>query len=193
MTSNAPGLQQPAKPKYFAGEWSHIFKGEARERNTRIVLDVGSQTLVRLQVQRNRSIADSFSAASLDEIADLLDSLINSNGELFEDPEDYGLEGVDQLPVWAFNHFPPGQVVFYHPDPGAHGPITIRAIPSKVEGFSTYKDMPLMFDPADLCTAAALGNELIELIFAKGKPMYRAEKIIARVAALKRAAELASN
>ncbi|MDU8350639.1 hypothetical protein RYA05_01900 [Pseudomonas syringae pv. actinidiae] len=87
--------------QFITGQWAHIFEGERHDRNTRIVLDAHSQKLVSAHVQRNMAINDSYTPASRDEIADIEDSLVNANGELFDNPNDYGLEYANTLPVWA--------------------------------------------------------------------------------------------
>lgn len=86
--------------KLITGSWGHLFASDKSERMTCIVLDVESQKLVAAQVQRDRA-TDSFTTASRDEMADLQDSLVNANGELFDNPAGYGLSLCDSLPSWA--------------------------------------------------------------------------------------------
>ncbi|MNO06902.1 hypothetical protein D3C81_2288830 [compost metagenome] len=69
---------------------------------TQIVLDAEQQQLVAARVQRDRA-TDVYTAATRDEFADLQDSLINANGELFDDPTAFALTGADELPTWAVN------------------------------------------------------------------------------------------
>lgn len=89
--------------KYLSGNWGHIFDGEQHERMTRIVVDVDAQKLVFAQVQRIRSMESSYKEAELAEMADLEDSLLNGNSELFDDPAGYGLIVTEGLPGWAEN------------------------------------------------------------------------------------------
>ena len=174
----------------IVGTWSHLFKDG--ERLTRIVLDAGTYKLIHLDVQVNRAINNHYRAATANELADVEDSLVNANGDLFDNPAGFGLEAAYELPAWALRRFEPGQVVFYHPDPSAHGPITVRFVATKVDGYSTTKGMFLDYDPVDLCTAAAIARELVELIFSKNDVLFRSGKITARIAVLQRAAEQAS-
>lgn len=87
--------------KFITGRWAHIFDGESHDRNTLILLDTQTQKLIEAKVQRNMAVNDSYTQATPDEIADIEDSLVNANGELFENPKDYGLEHTDNLPIWA--------------------------------------------------------------------------------------------
>jgi hypothetical protein len=193
MSNTNTTQQPPAKTQYITGGWTHIFAGDTGDRMTRVLLDVSTQKLVHAEIQRNHAVTSSYTPATPTEADDLQDSLINANSELFDDPEGFGLEFVDEIPAWVSCEFTPGQVVFYTPDPANHGPIVIRFIDAKVEGFSTYKNLILSFEAADLCSPADIGNELVKLVFANEEEvMHRSEKIIARIAVLQRAAELAS-
>lgn len=89
--------------KYLSGNWGHIFDGEQQERMTRIVVDADAQKLVFAQVQRIRSMESSYKEAVREEMADLEDSLLNGNSELFDYPEGFGLIVTEGLPEWAAN------------------------------------------------------------------------------------------
>ncbi|MBX8556969.1 hypothetical protein K5D56_25620 [Pseudomonas cichorii] len=86
--------------QFITGDWGHLFAGEKFERTTRIVVDTSSQLLVAAQVQRSEAL-DSFTQASREEMKDLQDSIVNANGEIFEQPDDYGLMECETLPSWA--------------------------------------------------------------------------------------------
>lgn len=86
--------------QFITGDWGHIFAWEKNERLTRIVVDTSSQLLVAAQVQRSEA-SDTFSQASREEMKDLQDSLVNANGEIFEQPGDYRLTVCEELPSWA--------------------------------------------------------------------------------------------
>lgn len=193
-TSSQP-TQPPvaaAPASYITGEWSHLFPCDKGERRTRIVVNATEQKLIQLQVQVNRAILDSFRPATPDELADVEDSLINANGELFDNPADYGLSTTTEIPAWASSGFKVKQLVFYKQDPGTYGAITITDMGnSKVEGYSGHRQMSLPFDPTDLCTADELITELEALIFDSTDVMFKREKILARICALKSAAILA--
>nr|WP_011923090.1 hypothetical protein [Pseudomonas fluorescens]CAM96314.1 hypothetical protein pQBR0282 [Pseudomonas fluorescens SBW25] len=89
--------------KYISGNWGHIFEADERERMTRIVIDAESQKLVFAQIQRIRSMDSTYSEASHHEMADLEESLLDANAELFNDPVGFGLITTDAIPEWAAN------------------------------------------------------------------------------------------
>lgn len=89
--------------RYICGEWSHIFGGGQGETGTRILLEADTQKLIRLDVQASRAIYDSYRAGSDDELADVQDTLVNANAELFDNPADFGLTLTDTLPAWALD------------------------------------------------------------------------------------------
>ncbi|MBP5947926.1 hypothetical protein [Pseudomonas sp. P9(2020)] len=189
---NAQDTQQDINTTGFiVGPWNHIFSGEPSERLTRIVLNASTQKLIHMEVQANRSMLDSYRAATQHEIADVEDSLVNANGELFDAPDDFGLQAACELPAWALPALAPDQIVFYKPDPGPYGPIKVKAVGDKVDGYSAGKGMSLTFDPADLYSPAALAQELQTLIFSTGNVLYRRGKITARIGALLSAVQAA--
>ncbi|KQW19738.1 MULTISPECIES: hypothetical protein [Pseudomonas] len=177
-------------PHYIVGSWGHLFAGEKSERMTRIVLDAHSQKLIHLSVLANRAVEDSYREGSRAEAADVEDSLLNANGELFDNPTDYGLASVSELPAWLTGGFSINDVVFYRPDPNAYGAITVSAVGVKIEGYSAHREMALPFMASDLYTAEALGKELELLIFESTDVLNRREKIVARISALLSAAKL---
>lgn len=87
--------------QYIVGEWSHLFPDENNDRPTRIVIDAVTQKLVRLQVQQNRAVSDSYRVATRLEVEDVEDSIVNANPEVFDAPADFGLEATNELPAWA--------------------------------------------------------------------------------------------
>jgi hypothetical protein len=89
--------------KFISGNWGHIFEADEHERMTRIVIDADSQKLVFAQVQRIRSMDSTYSEASRHEMADLEDSLLDANADLFNDPVGFGLTTTDEIPEWAAN------------------------------------------------------------------------------------------
>ncbi|MPQ69495.1 hypothetical protein [Pseudomonas sp. MWU12-2323] len=177
-------------PSLLVGTWDHLFDGDKGERTTRIVLDASTYKLIHMEVQANRAIIDSYRKATLPEIKDVEDSLVNANAELFDSPEEFGLQATSELPAWASCQWAPGQVLFYKPDPYIHGPIKVMALADKVEGYSTQREISLPFEPTDLYTPAALAQELEYLVFTDDDVMFKREKILARIGALQRTAEL---
>jgi hypothetical protein len=101
VTSLPYWVTEASEKKYIVGGWGHLFEDDKSERITMVVLDAATETLVAALVQRNRAIEDSFTPATEAEHADLEDSLINANGELFTNPADFGLEVVSELPGWV--------------------------------------------------------------------------------------------
>ena len=53
--------------------------------------------MIHLEIMRHNSY---HASGTIQEIADVTDSLVNANEEAFEDPETYGCELVDELPDW---------------------------------------------------------------------------------------------
>jgi hypothetical protein len=91
--------------KYIvADRWTHIWlessaTGDPIEvkRPCRFVFDRKRVDLVRLDIQ----IGDKLVRANRDEESDLLDSLVNGNPFLLDDPEAYGLALSGSLPEWC--------------------------------------------------------------------------------------------
>lgn len=172
------------QPQYIVGTWGHLFDDHKSERNTRIVIDAHSRKLIYLGIQTNRTIHDAYREGESNEVSDVEDSLLNANAELFDNPTDFGLELVSELPDWITRGFHIGDVIFYRPDPGAYGAIKVRSVGVSIEGYSAYREMVLPFSASDLCTAEELGKELETLIFESPDVLYRTEKIMARIGAL---------
>lgn len=191
--ANATDTQAPRQTtRYISGLWSHIFGDNQGETGTRILLDADSRKLIRLDVQASRAIQDSYREGSNDEFADVQDSLVNANGELFDNPAAFGLDLTDAIPAWATGGFLPRQIVFYKPDPYNMGPIVLTEVGAKIQGYCVQRDMTLSYYVGDLCTPGDLAQELEKLIFAPGEVMYRREKIVGRLEALKAAALLSA-
>ncbi|NMX83646.1 hypothetical protein HBO10_29515 [Pseudomonas sp. WS 5503] len=89
--------------KFISGTWGHIFEADEHERMTRIVIDAESQKLVFAQIQRMRSMDSSYSEACRHEMADLEESLLDANADLFNDPVGFGLITSHEIPEWAAN------------------------------------------------------------------------------------------
>lgn len=90
--------------KYIHGVWPHFFKDSRnRESMTRIVVDTERQVILFGQVATD--FKDSEPSVWRDmvasEKADILDSLVSGNPEVFDEPADYGLDSADELPQWA--------------------------------------------------------------------------------------------
>lgn len=101
MTNNSTTANDRLPVAYITGDWGHIFDGDQSERLTRIVIDAQSRKLIRMEVQRNRSVNNSYTEASRIEVADVEDSLVNANSEVFDTPADFGLISTNDLPDWA--------------------------------------------------------------------------------------------
>lgn len=187
-TSTSQPTQQQSC--YISGIWSHLFKDDQGERTTRILIDATSQKLIRMDIQANRAINDSFRQASRDEMADVEDSLVNANSELFDMPDDYGLELTNALPEWVTGGFQPKQIAFYKPDPTSMGPIVITEVGTSIQAYCVQRELTLSYYAGDLYTAQELTQELESLIFSPGEVMHRREKIVGRLGALKAAALL---
>lgn len=86
--------------KLFVGNWEHLFEGDRSPRMTRILINQHRNELVAVQIQFNRSMEDSFLPANEVDALDVQDSLLNANN-VYENPEEHGLEFVTELPSWA--------------------------------------------------------------------------------------------
>lgn len=192
MTSATSNQTPHQTSRYISGEWSHIFGNGQGETGTRILLDADTQKLIRLDVQASRAIHDSYRAGSDDELADVQDSLVNANAELFDNPADFGLDLTYALPAWATGGFLPKQIVFYKPDPSNMGPIVLTEVGAKIHGYCVQRDMTLSYYVGDLYTPGDLAQELEKLIFEQDEVMFRREKIVGRLEALKAAALLSA-
>ncbi len=86
-----------APAPYLTGTWEHIFLG-TQPSNVRLVFDSASSKIIAMQ---HISGSGTFSLASAEEIADVLDSILNANPEALTQPEEFGLTAVATLPQWA--------------------------------------------------------------------------------------------
>lgn len=92
-------------PQYIvANSWSHIFLEEdqrgisvERERTCRFVMDRDDLDMVRVDVE----VDGNMRAATDAETADLLDSIVNANPDVIDDPKRYGFSITEQLPRWC--------------------------------------------------------------------------------------------
>lgn len=172
------------QPKYIVGYWGHLFESDKDERMTRLVIDAQSHKVLRADIQANRAIGDNFREAELAELESLQQSLTGANPEVFDTPDDFGLERADDLPYWVTCGFRTGDVLFYQQDPGAYGAIVAQAVDLKIQGYSANREMVLPFAADDLYTAADMGKELESLIFSDHDALFRDVKIKNRISAL---------
>ena len=192
MNSTETALASSVEPRFITGDWGHLFLGDKSERMTRILFDATADKLLRLDVQDNRALQNSYRPASREELAEVEDSLINGNIEVFDSPEDFGLLAVDTLPYWVTGGLQAGQVVFFKKDPAKYGPIKIEFVDGQIVGLAKVPGEKLPFYHFELFTAAALVQELEELIFGSGKIEYRRKQIGTVLSVLQAAAELAA-
>lgn len=89
------------EPALIVGTWSHLFDDDKGERLTRIVLDASNRKLIHIEVQANRAIPDSYRKPTRREFDDVVDSLVSANVELFDSPDDFGLQATKELPAWV--------------------------------------------------------------------------------------------
>lgn len=183
-TSNASQDLSLELPTYIVGYWGHLFENDKDERMTRLVINAHSRKVLRADIQANRAIADSFRETDLGELGSLQNSLTSANPEVFDTPEDFGMERTADLPGWVTSGFKVDDVLFYRQDPGAYGAITVKAVDLKIHGFSANREMVLPFAADDLYTATEMGKELETLIFNDPDALYREVKIKYRIAAL---------
>jgi hypothetical protein len=78
------------------------------------------------------------------------------------------------------------QPLFYRQDPANYGPLKVITYGQRVNAFSTYKEMELEFDVADLCTAGAIADDIENMVTVGGDAVR--EKISARLSCLVAAA-----
>lgn len=83
--------------RYIHGDWDHLFGSRRTPTDLRICFDLKKNQLVAMEVQQGSG----FTAASQDEIADVEDSLKNSNDDALVAPQAYGLEASNTLPDWT--------------------------------------------------------------------------------------------
>ncbi|MBC8742753.1 hypothetical protein F6X40_40450 [Paraburkholderia sp. UCT31] len=108
------------EPEYrylVAESWGHIFAGN-HEQRVAFVFDVKTQHITHMRIGGV--------AANRAEMADVEDSLLNANGEAFDDPEDWGLESTDELPDWAQPTQP--DEAFAIPKRHVHARVTTRVV-----------------------------------------------------------------
>lgn len=92
-----------ADPKAQGG-WTHIWLMRTNnggfvevERPCRFVLDRDRLVLIQVDIE----IGGAMVPATQEETHDLLDSLVNANPGVIDDPESCGLEASDRLPAWC--------------------------------------------------------------------------------------------
>jgi hypothetical protein len=91
--------------KYATGYWGHFLPSTRHvESVIRLVVSLADQQLVASEVSQGTLAGEPVDWRPLTgaESADLLDSLVNANGEMFGNPGDYGLEATDNMPRWAW-------------------------------------------------------------------------------------------
>jgi hypothetical protein len=98
-------------PRYIIADpvsssgWTHIWNVHTRargpivevERQCRIVLDQDRLRLVRVDIE----IGGTMVPATSEEAEDLLDSLVNANPDIIDDPKSHGLQTTNRLPAWS--------------------------------------------------------------------------------------------
>ncbi|MBR1158104.1 hypothetical protein [Bradyrhizobium elkanii] len=84
--------------------WTHIWNVHTRvgdvvdvERPCRFVLDRVRVRLVHLDIEINGTMVP----ATAEEAEDLLDSLVNANPDVIDDPKSYGFQTSNRLPAWS--------------------------------------------------------------------------------------------
>ncbi|KKN96137.1 hypothetical protein LCGC14_0170660 [marine sediment metagenome] len=85
-----------------------------------------------------------------------------------------------------------GDVVFYQPDPGRHGPIKVIKAGQRVVGYATAQDMELEFCSRDLITAERMAAGIASLIKESTDRLYWEEQVVSRITALADMAKLAA-
>ena len=86
-------------PRYLINEgWSHIFNG-SRETSTRFAYNVETCLVDALQLLRDAN--GDWSEAETWELEDFQDHLVNANPDAIENPSEWDLQEVDELPAWA--------------------------------------------------------------------------------------------
>ena len=82
--------------------WNHIFVygDETVERLCRFAYDTEEEALVAIEISRGPFIGR-YESASVDEIADVEDSLKNANPDAIDNPDSWGLISSNELPEWC--------------------------------------------------------------------------------------------
>jgi len=94
--AGSDGELQATSRYLVADSWGHIFYG-TKESHVSFVFDRQVQRITHMTL--DTTIGDN--RAGRAEIADVEDSLLNANYEALEQPEEWGLEPVSELPTWA--------------------------------------------------------------------------------------------
>ncbi len=89
--------EEPDAPRYVHGTWTHLFGAGIPEVTVRLVFDRELNQVLCMDIQT----ATKWVGASSAQIQDVEDSLKNANDDALENPQDWGLEASDELPVWA--------------------------------------------------------------------------------------------
>lgn len=95
-TPTASELVKIPEPKFFTGNWNHLFGPGSAETQCRIVLDATSEKLVAAQALRGRK----YVLLDRIEFDDLEDSVLNANGA-HHNPLEWDLEPCSEMPRWA--------------------------------------------------------------------------------------------
>jgi hypothetical protein len=85
----------------LTGNWNHIFvEGRKQvDRDCRFVMDMATNQVTHLDIQRGSK----WQASSRAEREDLTDSLVNANPDAIDNPGNWELEIVSELPDWVEN------------------------------------------------------------------------------------------
>lgn len=90
------GAEKPLGHRLVTGEWPHLFGPGLKETRCRIVLDVEQSRVLAAQEWTGLKFED----VRGERLANLNESVIGAN-EAHDDPQDWGLTSIDELPAWA--------------------------------------------------------------------------------------------
>ena len=90
------------KQNFITGELGHIFNVGEPESKVRICFNIQKNKIEEMQIQ----VGAEWQKASRFQLGDVQDSLLNSNEEAIEFPEDFGLQHADTIPSWALSCSP---------------------------------------------------------------------------------------
>lgn len=98
--------------QYIHGGWAHIFHDNGPVTELRFVYDQPQEKIVAMEIKR----AMGWQPSSATEMADVEDSLKNTNEDALANPEGWGLEETNFLPEWTA----PKQYQFVRREDGVH-------------------------------------------------------------------------
>lgn len=89
--------EEALQARYLTGHWSHIFRDSKQQSTVRLVFD----TTIRQIIAMDCRYGHGYVPASFDDVEDVLDSLLTANSDALENPAEFGLERVHEMPAWA--------------------------------------------------------------------------------------------